>query len=107
MGKVPAEDHHRLLDRLNASLSELIAAGGAVQAAEQSYEDAKALCGGSLPPYWGEASRPRVVVVAGMGCPCGGTHVADVRALGSVRATAIRVKKGVTRVSYETLDAPA
>ena len=34
------------------------------------------------------------------GCPCGGTHVADVAEIGAVQVTGVRVKKGVTRVSY-------
>jgi Ser-tRNA(Ala) deacylase AlaX len=55
-----------------------------------------------LPPYIAAGSTPRVVVMlAGTeGCPCGGTHVADVAEIGAVQVTGVRVKKGVTRVSY-------
>jgi Ser-tRNA(Ala) deacylase AlaX len=34
------------------------------------------------------------------GCPCGGTHVGDVAEIQGMRITGVRVKKGVTRVSY-------
>jgi len=99
-GKVPPEDQAALLERVNAALAALVAAGGAVSAAVYSAAEAAALCGGSLPSNWGPDSTPRVVVMAGEGCPCGGTHVADVAQVGEVRATSLRVKKGVTRIYY-------
>jgi len=34
------------------------------------------------------------------GCPCGGTHVSDISEVGEVKVTQIRVKKGVSKVSY-------
>lgn len=66
------------------------------------YADAAEACGGSLPPYIPADSTPRIVtIVEGTeGCPCGGTHVADVGEIGRVDVTGVRVKKGVTRVSY-------
>jgi hypothetical protein len=101
-GKVPAGDQQQLIQRLNAALKIAIAAGGVVVAGVHSYDEAARLCGGSLPPYIKQESRPRVVVIEGIfclffiylfvffanahsnlpigapGCPCGGTHVADV-----------------------------
>ena len=107
-GKVPPEDQQPLVGRLNDALKAAIAAGGPVQAGVHAYEQAAQLCGGSLPPYIPGGSTPRVVVMPGScpGCPCGGTHVSDVASIGGVTVTGIRVKKGVTRISY-TVDAAA
>ena len=100
-GKVPPEDQEPLVGRLNAALVAAVAAGGPVHAGMHTYEAAAELCGGSLPGYIAAGSSPRVVVMAGApGCPCGGTHVADVAQVGAVRVTGVRVKKGVSRISY-------
>ena len=100
-GKVPPDDQEPLVGRLNAALAAAVAAGGPVHAGVHTYEAAAELCGGSLPSYIAAGSCPRVVVMAGApGCPCGGTHVADVSQIGAVRVTGVRVKKGVSRISY-------
>ena len=101
-GKVPPEQHAPLIEQLNAKLVELLAAGGAVTASQRSYAEATELCRsyGPLPAYWKVDSSPRVVLMADSGCPCGGTHVQSLSQLGRVTVTAIRVKKGVTRISY-------
>lgn len=41
-----------------------------------------------------------VLYTPDFGVPCGGTHVADVRDIGTLTVTKIRSKKGVTKVSY-------
>ena len=108
-GKVPPDDVAPLTARLNAALAAAVAAGGAVRAAVQPYEAAAAACGGSLPPYISHVATPRVVsMLDAPGCPCGGTHVADVAQVGRVAVSGIRVKKGTTRVSYvvEGMDVP-
>ena len=100
-GKVPPEDQEPLVARLNAALAAAVEAGGPVRAGVHAYDEAAALCGGSLPTYIAQGSTPRVVVMEGApGCPCGGTHVNDVRQVGAVTVTGVRVKKGVTRISY-------
>lgn len=42
----------------------------------------------------------RIVTVAGLACPCGGTHVGSTRDLKGVRVTKLKAKKGTLRVSY-------
>lgn len=42
----------------------------------------------------------RIVTVAGLACPCGGTHVRSTRDLNGVRVTKLKAKKGTLRVSY-------
>ena len=87
---------------LEAEINRLIAAGGNSTAAILGYDEAAKACGGSLPPYIPADSTPRIVTIVAdtAGCPCGGTHVADVKEIESVAVTGVRVKKGVTRVSY-------
>ncbi|CAM9233887.1 unnamed protein product, partial [Hapterophycus canaliculatus] len=48
----------------------------------------------------------RIVTVAGLSCPCGGTHVRSTRELKGTRVTKVKAKKGTLRVSY-TLAAPS
>lgn len=69
---------------------------------DAAYDDAAKACGGTLPPYIPAESEPRIVTIVPdtEGCPCGGTHVRDVGEIGGVDVTAVRVKKGTTRVSY-------
>lgn len=102
-GKVPADDTEPLVQRLNAALAAAVAAGGATSAQMMGYDDAAAACHVSaLPPYIARDATPRVVVIVPgeAGCPCGGTHVRDVAEVGTVQVTAVRVKKGTTRISY-------
>ncbi|CBJ48444.1 Similar to ATP binding / alanine-tRNA ligase [Ectocarpus siliculosus] len=42
----------------------------------------------------------RTVTVAGLSCPCGGTHVRSTREMEGVRITKVKAKKGTLRVSY-------
>lgn len=45
----------------------------------------------------------RIVTVAGLACPCGGTHVSSTGQLEGVRVTKVKAKKGTLRVSYTLL----
>lgn len=42
----------------------------------------------------------RIVTVAGLSCPCGGTHVRSTRELKGTQVTKVKAKKGTLRVSY-------
>ena len=102
-GAKPAVDKEKLIADLTVEMNRLVKEGGASKSGIMSYDDAAKACGGSLPPYISADSSPRIVTIleGTEGCPCGGTHVADVKEIGSgVNVTAVRVKKGVTRVSY-------
>lgn len=101
-GKVEGLDKDILIRSLNDEMSKLVGAGGKTCSKLMPYDDASKACGGSLPPYIEPGSKPRVVVILPdtEGCPCGGTHVEDVADVGAFTVTGVRVKKGVTRVSY-------
>jgi Ser-tRNA(Ala) deacylase AlaX len=101
-GKVEGLDKDAFTDALNEAIDALIGTGGKTSTRVMDYASAKKACGGSLPAFVKEGSRPRVVVILENteGCPCGGTHVGDVRDIGAFRVTGVRVKKGLTRISY-------
>mmetsp|Transcript_36750 Transcript_36750/g.65795 ORF Transcript_36750/g.65795 Transcript_36750/m.65795 type:complete len:257 (-) Transcript_36750:688-1458(-) len=99
-GKVAEGDREGLVGRLNEEAKGRIAAGGGVQVSVDTYEEAASKVGGQLPPYIPEDSTPRMVTMEGLACPCGGTHVANIREIGGLTVTGIRVKKGITRISY-------
>lgn len=42
----------------------------------------------------------RIVTIAGLACPCGGTHVGSTGDLKGVQVTKLKAKKGTLRVSY-------
>lgn len=100
-GVVPKEDLERLRVAVEEEANQRVTAGGEIYAVVTDYEEASVLCGGSLPNYIPKGSRPRIVVVGGLGCPCGGTHVKDIREIGNMKVPRIRVKKGNTSVSYQ------
>lgn len=91
-----------LMTRLNEEMTRIIEEDGASKAEELSYEDAKAACGGELPPFITEDMTPRIVTIVPdtPGCPCGGTHVKAMSEIEDFRLTGVRTKKGVTRLSY-------
>lgn len=99
-GTIPASDIEKKRAELELEANRLVIVGGLVQAVVAPYEDAANLCGGKLPDYIPEESTPRIVTLGGLGCPCGGTHVADISEIGSIKVTQVRVKKGMTKVSY-------
>lgn len=101
-GKVEGLDKESLIRALDDEMARLVKSGGKTASTLMPYEEASKACGGSLPPYIEPGSRPRVVVILPdtEGCPCGGTHVEDVGDVGAFAVTGVRVKKGVTRVSY-------
>ena len=105
-GKVDPEhelaDSNALMARLDAEMAKLIAEDGASAAAEMTYDEARAACGGELPPFIAPDMTPRIVTIVpdSPGCPCGGTHVARMSEIQAFKMTGVRVKKGVTRLSY-------
>lgn len=100
-GKIPANDLESKREALEKEAERLVAIGGKVSAAIVPYEAAAALCGGELPEYIPKDTTPRIVMLGdNLGCPCGGTHVADISDIGIIKVSQIRVRKGLTKVSY-------
>lgn len=86
---------------LEKEANALILTGGKVSASVLSYNEAAEWCGGVLPSYIPMDSAPRIVKLGDHpGCPCGGTHVADIADIRNLTVTQIRTKKGLTKVFY-------
>ncbi|CAM0878868.1 unnamed protein product [Alopecurus aequalis] len=100
-GVIPADQLQDKKIELEKQANELISKGAKVLVSVFPYDEAAKLCGGALPSYISQDSTPRIVKFGEYpGCPCGGTHVANVADIGNLKVTSIRVKKGVTKVSY-------
>lgn len=100
-GTIPQNELQSKQKELEIDANALISKGGKVSAAVLPYDEASELCGGSLPCYIPKSSTPRIVKLGkNPGCPCGGTHVADIAEIRSLKVSQIRTKKGVTKVSY-------
>ncbi|KQK02451.1 uncharacterized protein LOC100840915 [Brachypodium distachyon] len=100
-GVVPPDQLQVKKQELEKVANELISKGEKVLVSVFPYEEAAKLCGGALPSYIPEDSTPRIVKFGDHpGCPCGGTHVADIADIGNLKVTNMRVKKGITKVSY-------
>lgn len=105
-GKLAPEHEYADVDalttRLNVEMKRIIEENGASVAEELAFEDAKAACGGELPPFITPDMTPRIVTILPdtPGCPCGGTHVKAMSEIEDFRLTGVRTKKGVTRLSY-------
>ncbi|KAI4369563.1 hypothetical protein MLD38_017989 [Melastoma candidum] len=99
-GVIPQNELQSKQMELEIEVNKIISRGGHVAVAILSYEEASKQCGGSLPHYIAKDSTPRIVTVGNHSCPCGGTHVIDLKELISIKVTQIRVKKGMTKVSY-------
>ncbi|XP_040872789.1 uncharacterized protein [Glycine max] len=86
---------------LELEANALISMGGKVSVDILPYDEAAKLCGGCLPDYVPKESTPRIVRIRdNPGCPCGGTHVADISDIKQIKVSQIRSKKGLTKVYY-------
>ncbi|KAF2119185.1 alanyl-tRNA synthetase-like protein [Lophiotrema nucula] len=71
-----------------------------------SEEEAKERCAVVLEGVKGGEEGVRVVEVGGLGSyPCGGTHVQRLRELGRVVVRNVKRQKGISKVSYEVVEA--
>lgn len=99
-GVVPEDEREALRECLEKICNDLIKEGHPVEIKNISYDEVEAYCEW-VPDYLTPGQTVRVVFVYGRpGCPCGGTHVRDIREIGSMRINRIRVKAGITRVRY-------
>ncbi|WCJ23503.1 Alanine--tRNA ligase [Euphorbia peplus] len=100
-GTIPSSELQSKHQEIEIEANALISRGGMVSVAVLPYEEASNLCGGSLPDYIPKGSTPRIVKLGNFpGCPCGGTHVSDLSEIKSIKVSQIRMKKGITKVSY-------
>ncbi|KAI3987654.1 hypothetical protein MKX01_038726, partial [Papaver californicum] len=85
-GIVPQNELQSKQKELELEANALTSKGGKVFVAVLPYDEASELCGGSLPDYISKSSTPRVVKMGNSpGCPCGGTHVSDIREIKNLK----------------------
>lgn len=89
------EELKTLPERLTAKLAELCDIETVVETL--SKEEASQALEGDLEGY---PDTVRVVSVAGVKCPCGGTHVRNTTELGIVTVTKLKKKKNNLKISY-------
>lgn len=101
-GIIEPEEREGAKKRLTVELARLVNEAEEVKTKIVSTkEELKPLCE-FIPDYLPEGKPIRVVTVAqNFGCPCGGTHVKNLRELGTVTISKIKAKNGKTRISYK------
>ncbi len=99
-GVIEPEDRANVLEKVEYEANQLIKRGSKVaDLIVDSYDKLHQHC--SFVPAYVPKDKPiRVVKVANVGCPCGGTHIEDIADLGSLTIHKIKVKSGKIRVSY-------
>ncbi|HIA35865.1 MAG TPA: hypothetical protein EYN89_03785 [Flavobacteriales bacterium] len=99
-GMIEPEDRKALLEKVEFEANQLIKRGSKVaDLIVESYDELHQHCN-FVPAYVPKDKPIRVVKVANVGCPCGGTHIEDIADLGSLSVHKIKVKSGKIRVSY-------
>ena len=77
-----------------------------MQVVDATYDQLPKLCGeafcsGPLMDLIPKDRLTRIVIVKELGCPCGGTHVADIKEIGHIVVTKVKVKKNKTQICYK------
>ena len=97
VGELDDELLKTLPEKLNAALAELVEGNVKTLVENMSNDEASKKCGSDLSAY---PANVRVVSVAGIPVPCGGSHVKETRELGLVTVTKVKKKKSTYKVSY-------
>ncbi len=98
IGVLPQDE--TFLKTVQQEIDSLIAHGSDVQQQNVSHERVKKLCGFSA-DYLDKNEPARLICVGSdIWVPCGGTHVKNVKELGNVLVTKIKVKGNTSKVSY-------
>jgi len=96
-----AEDKEKFPKEIEAKAQSFISENLPVKAVVSESNEAKQLCGGELPEYVDKSRPVRVVSIGNnSGCPCGGTHVKELKDLGALEITKIKTKGDRIKVSY-------
>lgn len=95
------EDPEVFAKKLEEKINECISNGFEVKTEILSNKEGLKQRCNFVPDYIPDNKPIRVVTLYGdKGTPCGGTHVKDIKEIGSVRITKIKNKDGNTRISY-------
>jgi len=102
-GNIPTDKKEHIQKALESEMERLIKEGSDVKVTMADYSQIAELCG-SAPSYLPKDKPARIVTLYGkIGCPCGGTHVKNIKEIGTVKIGKITVKSGQTRIRYDVL----
>ena len=87
----------KLLEDLNVALLQMVNGSIPTQVQVLSKTSARSVVGDDLALY---PDQVRIVTVAGLPCPCGGTHIRSTSELEGLIVTKIKRKQNLVRVSY-------
>ena len=100
-GVIAPEDRLAILSKVEFEANQLIKSGKKVEELiVESYEELHHYCK-YVPEYIPKDKPVRVVKIANVACPCGGTHIGNIAELGGLSVSKIKVKSGKTRISYQ------
>ena len=100
IGKLQPEDKETLVKRLNEECAALIMKDIPTESEELMKPQVADVCDSDV-SHLSDDSPIRLVSVAGMYCPCGGTHVEKTKEIGTIHVTKVRSKGGRVKISYE------
>lgn len=99
-GTAEAPNKEEFAQKIEAEARQLINNNIPISVTIGDSNTASTLCG-QLPDYVDKSKPIRVVSIGdNRGCPCGGTHVRELKDLGSLTIAKIRTKGDKTRISY-------
>jgi len=90
------------IDAINGKMQEILSRNIVTGIKFVNREEMTQLCR-NVPDNIPKDKPSRVVLYGGFGIPCGGTHVSELKDIGSIRVRKIKTRPGLTRVSYEVL----
>jgi Ser-tRNA(Ala) deacylase AlaX len=100
LAMIEPEDRERVKEELSAIANELISEALPLTNRLADRDELADICL-FVPDYIPEDKPSRVVFIGDYpGCPCGGTHVADLSEIGSMEIHKIKSKSGNVRLSY-------
>ena len=100
-GIIEPEQREKARLQLQEEVEQLIGKGGVVNDFVVNDKEALRDHCNYVPDYVPSDKPIRVVQVAGVGCPCGGTHVKDIKEIHGLVVTKVKVKSGKTRINYK------
>ncbi len=99
-GTLLVEDKEKIKNAIETACAQFVSEGKMTKLLFMDKEEMKKVCR-FVPDYLPTNKPSRVVMYGDFGVPCGGTHVSNVRDIGTIAIRKIRTDGQTVRVSYE------